>query len=276
MRMLGTLGSLDQHRIRTGALDDAGWKQLMDAVERLSKASIFIDDSGMLNGTELCSRARSLNRRCGGPGLGLIVLDDLQVLARELNVPVIALSRLRRTLKKRTNKRPVMFDLRGLGVIEQNPDLVLFIYRDEVYDPDSPDKGKAEVIIGKSRNGPIGTVMLKFVGQYTRFANWLGLRFWRRPREQPTYPRFHLHQPTKGLPTWSHLPQTATPIQVPMCRRAWLGRLAWFRISPSRILSPAGQINWLLPSRSRLPCIRNPPAILSSYMEQLGMARLIS
>ena len=183
MRMLGTLGSLDQHRIRTGALDDAGWKQLMDAVERLSKASIFIDDSGMLNGTELCSRARSLNRRCGGPGLGLIVLDDLQVieggkitqslkvLARELNVPVIALSRLRRTLKKRTNKRPVMFDLRGLGVIEQNPDLVLFIYRDEVYDPDSPDKGKAEVIIGKSRNGPIGTVMLKFVGQYTRFAN---------------------------------------------------------------------------------------------------------
>jgi len=166
---------------------------LTGAVGRLSEAPIHIDETAALNALELRARARRLHRQYGR--LGLIVVDYLQLmsatsqgenrateiseisrslkaLAKELNVPVVALSQLNRSLEQRPNKRPVMSDLRESGAIEQDADLILFIYRDEVYNPDSPDKGRAEVIIGKQRNGPIGTVMLTFQGEYTRFANF--------------------------------------------------------------------------------------------------------
>jgi replicative DNA helicase len=195
MRMLGSLGRLDQHRMRTGSLNDEDWQKLTSAVGRLNEAPIFIDESGMLNPSELRGRARRLHRQCGGPGLGVIVIDYLQLMetgsstdnratevaeisralksvAKELNVPVIALSQLNRGLEQRPNKRPVMSDLRESGAIEQDADLILFIYRDEVYNPESPDKGTAEIIIGKQRNGPIGTVKLTFLGQHTRFENF--------------------------------------------------------------------------------------------------------
>jgi replicative DNA helicase len=195
MRMLGSLGRLDQHKMRTGALNDDDWQKLTTSVGRLNEAPIFIDESGMLNPTELRGRARRLHRQQGGPGLGLIVVDYLQLMetgnsmenratevaeisralkavAKELNVPVMALSQLNRGLEQRPNKRPVMSDLRESGAIEQDADLILFIYRDEVYNQESPDKGTAEIIIGKQRNGPIGTVKLTFLGQYTRFENF--------------------------------------------------------------------------------------------------------
>jgi replicative DNA helicase len=195
MRMLGSLGRLDQHKMRTGALNDDDWQKLTAAVGRLNEAPVYIDESGMLNPTELRGRARRLHRQCGGPGLGLIVVDYLQLMetgdssenrateiaqisrslkavAKELNVPVMALSQLNRGLEQRPNKRPVMSDLRESGAIEQDADLILFIYRDEVYNPESADKGSAEIIIGKQRNGPIGTVKLTFLGQYTRFENF--------------------------------------------------------------------------------------------------------
>ena len=195
MRMLGSLGRLDQHKMRTGALNDDDWKKLTASVGKLNEAPIFIDESGMLNPTELRGRARRLHRQQGGPGLGLIVIDYLQLMetgnsmenratevaeisralkavAKELNVPVVALSQLNRGLEQRPNKRPVMSDLRESGAIEQDADLILFIYRDEVYNQDSPDRGTAEIIIGKQRNGPIGTVKLTFLGQYTRFENF--------------------------------------------------------------------------------------------------------
>jgi replicative DNA helicase len=193
MRMLGSVGKLDQHKVRTGRLADEDWHKLTDAVGRLNDAPIHIDETAALNALELRARARRLHRQYGK--LGLIVVDYLQLmsassqgenrateiseisrglkaLAKELNVPVVALSQLNRSLEQRPNKRPVMSDLRESGAIEQDADLILFIYRDEVYNPDSPDKGKAEVIIGKQRNGPIGTVTLVFQGEYTRFANF--------------------------------------------------------------------------------------------------------
>ena len=195
MRMLGSIGRIDQHKMRTGALNDDDWQKLTSAVGRLSEAPIFIDESGMLNPTELRGRARRLHRQQGGPGLGLIVIDYLQLMetgsstdnratevaeisralkavAKELNVPVIALSQLNRGLEQRPNKRPVMSDLRESGAIEQDADLILFIYRDEVYNPESQDRGTAEIIVGKQRNGPIGTVKLTFLGQHTRFENY--------------------------------------------------------------------------------------------------------
>ncbi len=195
MRMLGSLGRVDQHKMRTGALNDDDWKRLIDAVGKLNDAPVFIDESGMLNPTELRGRARRLHRQCGGPGLGLIVVDYLQLMetgdsnenrateiaeisrslkavAKELNVPIMALSQLNRGLEQRTNKRPIMSDMRESGAIEQDADLILFIYRDEVYSPDTAEKGKAEIIIGKQRNGPIGMVPLTFLGQYTRFENY--------------------------------------------------------------------------------------------------------
>lgn len=201
MRMLGSAGRLDQHKLRTGRLEDEDWQKLTDALSKLDKAEIYVDESGVLNALELRARARRLHRQC--KGLGLIVIDYLQLmsavsqvenrateiseisrslkaLAKELSVPVVALSQLNRSLEQRTNKRPIMSDLRESGAIEQDADLILFIYRDEVYNPDSSDKGIAEIIISKQRNGPIGTLNLTFLGQYTRFENHAhesGLRF---------------------------------------------------------------------------------------------------
>ncbi len=192
MRMMSSLGRIDQHKVRTGKLDDADWPRLTSAVSILAEAPMFIDDTPALTPTELRARARRLKREHGG--LGLIVIDYLQLmqvsnsrenrateiseisrnlkaLAKELRVPVMALSQLNRSLEQRPNKRPVMSDLRESGAIEQDADLIIFIYRDEVYDQDSPDKGKAEIIIGKQRNGPIGSIDLAFLGQYTRFEN---------------------------------------------------------------------------------------------------------
>jgi replicative DNA helicase len=198
MRMLGSTGRLDQHKLRTGQLHDDDWQRLTGAVGKLNEAPVYIDESGALNALELRARARRLHRQCGGPGLGLIVVDYLQLmsatsqgenrateiseisrslkgLAKELNVPVMALSQLNRGLEQRPNKRPVMSDLRESGAIEQDADVILFIYRDEVYNPDTQDKGIAEIIIGKQRNGPIGTIKLTFLGQYTRFENFAQL-----------------------------------------------------------------------------------------------------
>ncbi|MEF3194300.1 MAG: replicative DNA helicase [Halothiobacillaceae bacterium] len=192
LRMMSSLGRIDQHRVRTGKLEDEDWPRLTSAVVMLSEAPIFIDDTPALSPTELRARARRLKRE---HGLGLIIIDYLQLmqvpgnsenrateiseisrslkaLAKELDVPVIALSQLNRSLEQRPNKRPVMSDLRESGAIEQDADLIVFIYRDEVYHPDSADKGVAEIIIGKQRNGPIGTVRLTFLGKYTQFANY--------------------------------------------------------------------------------------------------------
>ena len=195
MRMMSSLGRIDQHKVRTGKLDDDEWPRLTSAINLLAETKLFIDDTPALTPTEVRSRARRLMREHGQ--LGLIVIDYLQLmqspasgdnrvqqisdisrglkaLAKELNVPVIALSQLNRNLEQRPNKRPVMSDLRESGGIEQDADVIVFVYRDEVYNPDSPDKGIAEIIIGKQRNGPIGTVRLTFLGQYTRFENFAG------------------------------------------------------------------------------------------------------
>jgi replicative DNA helicase len=192
-RMLGSVGRLDQHKMRTGRLSDDDWTRVSDALGKLSDIALFIDETPALNAMEVRARARRLARQCGGK-LGLVVLDYIQLmsatsqgenrateiseisrslkaLAKELDVPVIALSQLNRALEQRPNKRPVMSDLRESGAIEQDADLILFIYRDEVYNKESQDAGKAEIIVGKQRNGPIGTVNLAFLGQYTRFEN---------------------------------------------------------------------------------------------------------
>ncbi len=193
MRMMSSLGRIDQHKVRTGKLEDEDWPRLISAVSILAEAPMFIDDTPALTPAELRARARRLRREQGA--LGLIVVDYLQLmhvpgtrenrateiseisrnlkaLAKELRVPVVALSQLNRSLEQRPNKRPVMSDLRDSGAIEQDADLIVFIYRDEVYNEDSPDKGKAEIIIGKQRNGPIGMRPLTFLGQYTRFENF--------------------------------------------------------------------------------------------------------
>jgi len=198
MRMMSSLGRIDQHRVRTGKLEDEDWPRITSAVSILSEASLYIDDTPALTPGELRSRARRLAREQGQ--LGLIVIDYLQLmqvaghkenrtteiseisrslksLAKELNVPVIALSQLNRGLEQRTDKRPVMSDLRESGAIEQDADLIIFIYRDEVYNENSPDKGTAEIIIAKQRNGPIGKVRLTFLGKYTRFENHLSGRY---------------------------------------------------------------------------------------------------
>jgi len=195
MRMIGSVGRLNQHTLRTGRLEDEDWSRMTHALGLLNDAPIFIDETPGLNALELRSRARRLHRQ--NDGLGLVVIDYIQLmsspagkgsenrateiseisrslksLAKELHVPVIALSQLNRSLEQRPNKRPVMSDLRESGAIEQDADLILFIYRDEVYNPDTPDKGKAEIIIGKQRNGPIGSVSLTFRGEFTRFENY--------------------------------------------------------------------------------------------------------
>ncbi|MBC3883221.1 replicative DNA helicase [Undibacterium sp. LX40W] len=195
MRMLGSVGKLDQHRLRTGRLIDEDWPRLTHAIQKMNEAQFYIDETPALSSIELRARSRRLSRQCGK--LGLIIIDYLQLmagnsggenrateiseisrsmkgLAKELGCPVIALSQLNRSLEQRPNKRPVMSDLRESGAIEQDADVILFIYRDQVYNPDSPDKGTAEIIIGKQRNGPIGSVRLSFLGEYTKFDNYVG------------------------------------------------------------------------------------------------------
>ena len=194
-RMIGSVGRLDQHRMRNGNLEDEDWVRLTTALGKLNDAPIFIDEGAGLSSFDVRARARRLHRQTGG--LGLIVVDYLQLmsgtsgrasenrateiseisrslksLAKELDVPVVALSQLNRSVEQRPDKRPVMSDLRESGAIEQDADLILFIYRDEVYNPDSEDKGTAEIIIAKQRNGPIGRVRLTFLGQHTRFENF--------------------------------------------------------------------------------------------------------
>jgi replicative DNA helicase len=192
IRMLSSIGRIDQSRVRTGKLEEPDWKKLSDAALRLKQTQIFIDDTPALTPTELRSRARRLAREHGG--LGMIMVDYLQLMrvagnnegrtaeiseisrslkaiAKEFKCPMVALSQLNRSLEQRPNKRPVNSDLRESGAIEQDADVIMFIYRDEVYHEDSPDKGVAEIIIGKQRNGPIGTCKLAFQGQFTRFEN---------------------------------------------------------------------------------------------------------
>lgn len=195
MRMLGSVGRLDQSRLRVGKLTDEDWPRLTHAIQKMNDAQLYIDETPALSSIELRARARRLARQCGR--LGLIIVDYLQLmsansagenrateiseisrnlkgLAKELNCPLIALSQLNRSLEQRPNKRPVMSDLRESGAIEQDADVIMFIYRDQVYNPDSPDKGTAEIIIGKQRNGPIGSVRLTFLGEYTKFDNYVG------------------------------------------------------------------------------------------------------
>ena len=192
-RMLSGMSKLDQQNVRSGMLRDDQLKILLEEGERLKNLPLWIDDSSLLTPMELRAKARRLARSEGG--LSLIVVDYLQLmqlptsaenrvnqiseisralksLAKELNVPVIALSQLNRAVEQRPNKRPIMADLRDSGAIEQDADVILFIYRDEVYNEDSEQGNKAEIIIGKQRNGPIGTVHLTFLKEYTRFENF--------------------------------------------------------------------------------------------------------
>ncbi|PHQ81087.1 MAG: replicative DNA helicase [Coxiella sp. (in: Bacteria)] len=194
MRMISSLGRIDQHNLRTGNLKDEDWPRISSAVSMLSEAKMYIDDTPALSPMEIRARARRVSRANGG--LGMIIIDYLQLmqipsskenrtneiseisrslkaLAKELDVPVVALSQLNRGLESRTDKRPVMSDLRESGAIEQDADVIAFIYRDEVYNDDSPDKGTAEIIIRKQRNGPIGDFRLTFMGQFTRFENFI-------------------------------------------------------------------------------------------------------
>ncbi len=196
MRMLASLGRIEQTKVRTGQLDDEDWGRLSNTMGMLlEKGKLYIDDASGLTPTELRSRTRRIAREHGG--VSMVMVDYLQLmrvpslsenrtleiaeisrslkaLAKELNVPVVALSQLNRSLEQRADKRPVNSDLRESGSIEQDADLIMFIYRDEVYHDDSPDKGVAEIIIGKQRNGPIGRVRLTFQGQFSRFDNYAG------------------------------------------------------------------------------------------------------
>jgi replicative DNA helicase len=192
LRLISSYGSIDQTKLRTGRLDDEDWPRVTKATEKLTDSPLFIDDTPSLSPGDIRARARRLKRE--HKDLGLIVVDYLQLmqvpgnqenrateiseisrslkaLARELEVPLIALSQLNRALESRTDKRPVMSDLRESGAIEQDADLIVFIYRDEVYNKDTTKRGVAEIIIGKQRNGPIGTVETMFNGQFTRFDN---------------------------------------------------------------------------------------------------------
>ncbi|MEO5764665.1 MAG: replicative DNA helicase [Casimicrobiaceae bacterium] len=193
LRLIGSVGRLDQHKLRTGRLIAEDWDKLTMALGRLNEAPIMIDETPALNAIEVRSRARRLMKQYGK--LGLVIVDYLQLmqsttqgenratelseisrsmkaLAKELQVPVVALSQLNRSLEQRPDKRPVMSDLRESGALEQDADVILFIYRDEVYKPDSPDKGTAEILISKQRNGPTGKVTLTFLGEYTRFESF--------------------------------------------------------------------------------------------------------
>ncbi len=192
MRMLSSLGNINQSKIRSGQLEDDDWPRLTSAVTMLNDRPLFVDDTGGITPNELRSRTRRIAREHGD--IGLIVVDYLQLMqvpgnvenrateiseisrtlkniAKEFNCPLIAGSQLNRGLEQRNDKRPIMSDLRESGAIEQDADVIIAIYRDEVYHEDSPDKGVAEAIILKQRNGPIGTRRLKFFGQYTKFED---------------------------------------------------------------------------------------------------------
>jgi len=192
MRMLSSLGRIDQTRMRTGDLKEEDWARFTSAVSQLKDRPLYIDDTPALSPTDMRTRARRVAREAGE--LGLIMVDYLQLmrgsekadnrtneiseisrslkaLAKEMRCPVLALSQLNRALENRTDRRPVMADLRESGAIEQDADIIMFIYRDEVYNEESPDKGTAEIIIGKQRNGPTGTVRLSFIGNLTKFEN---------------------------------------------------------------------------------------------------------
>lgn len=193
MRMLSSLGRIEQTTLRTGNLDGDDWNRFSSAVSLLTETKLFIDETPGISSTEMRARARRLVRE--HDNLGLIIIDYLQLmqgsggknenrtneiseisrsmklLAKELGVPVIGLSQLNRELEHRPNKRPIMSDLRESGAIEQDADVIAFIYRDEVYNKETEDRGKAEIIIAKQRNGPIGTVNLAFLGQYCSFED---------------------------------------------------------------------------------------------------------
>lgn len=193
LRMLSSLGRIDQTRVRTGQLEDEDWPRLTSAVNLLKDKQLFIDDTAALSPNEMRARIRRVVREHGN--LAMVMIDYLQLMqipgfsenrtgeiseisrtlkgmAKEFGCPVVALSQLNRSLEQRPNKRPVMSDLRESGAIEQDADLIAFVYRDEVYNPDNPDnQGLAELIIGKQRNGPIGTVHMAFIGKYTRFED---------------------------------------------------------------------------------------------------------
>jgi replicative DNA helicase len=194
LRMVGSIGRIDQGHLRTGRLANDEWERLAEAVDRLGKVQLFIDESPALNSSELRARSRRMARQFGGT-LGLVVVDYLQLmsgsssseenrateigeisrglkaLAKELQCPVIALSQLNRSVETRPDKRPMMSDLRESGAIEQDADVIMFIYRDEYYNKDSKEPGVAEIIIGKQRNGPTGTVKLTFLKPLTKFDN---------------------------------------------------------------------------------------------------------
>jgi replicative DNA helicase len=199
MRMMASLGRINAHRVRTGKLTDDDWPRLTSAVTLLNEAPIFIDDTPALTPNEVRARARRLKRE---HGLGLIIVDYLQLmqtteseenrateissitrnlkgLAKELNVPLIAMSQLNRSVESRNDKKPVMSDLRESGAIEQDADMILFIYRDEVYNKESERKGTADIIIAKQRNGPTGEIALTFLGEYTRFENYASSEYGR-------------------------------------------------------------------------------------------------
>jgi replicative DNA helicase len=198
IRIVGSIGRIDQSRLRTGKLQDDEWPKLTEAVERLRQVSLSIDETPGLTPAELRASARRQARKCGK--LGLVVVDYLQLmsgssssdgenratelgeisrglkmLAKELQCPVIALSQLNRGVEQRTDKRPMMSDLRESGAIEQDADVIMFIYRDDYYNKDSKEPGVAEIIIGKQRNGPTGTVKLTFLKPITKFESYAGL-----------------------------------------------------------------------------------------------------
>lgn len=197
-RLISSAGRVHQQHLRTGDLAEEDWPRVTNAIAMLAEAKIYIDDTPGLSPVELRSRARRLHREHGG--LGLIIIDYLQLmqvpgstenratqisevsrslkgLAKELNVPVIALSQLNRSLEQRADKRPMMSDLRESGAIEQDADVIMFIYRDEYYNKESPDRGLAEIIVGKQRNGPTDTIKLTFLGHYTKFVNMVADTF---------------------------------------------------------------------------------------------------
>jgi len=192
LRLLSAKTSIALQNLRIGNLNDEEWSRLSGACDSMASKPLFVDDNSLLTIHQLRSKLRKLKSR--HPEVGMAVIDYLQLmsgtsgkdrhqevseisrglkmLARELEIPIIALSQLNRSLESRSDRRPMLSDIRESGSIEQDADIILFVYRDEVYNPDSPDKGSAEIIIAKQRNGPIGTVRLAFIGEHTKFANF--------------------------------------------------------------------------------------------------------